>query len=929
MIPMIPMIPMIRAFLQRLKLLAWGPPASEVDEELSFHIEQSVACNMAAGMSADQARRRALVEFGGRARAREQCHQARPGWWLGSLARDFRFAARLLIKSPGYTATSVVTLTLAIGANTAIFGLIYALLLRNLPVDRPDQIAEIKLQLVSPASGPEPPSAELAGRIFDAVAAGQHVFSQMCAWRAVELSLRESAGTRPVYAAMLSGGCFKMLGLHPALGRLFTDADDQPGGGREGYPVVLAYDYWRTHLGADPAIVGRVLDFEGTKGVVVGVLRPGFESVNVGDRPRIYVASEMTSKEERHGFGGLYFVLARLKDGGSFAGAQAEISAVFNAWMIAEKHSFFTFSQGKLESAKQAHLLAVPGRTGMSYMRSAYERPLYLVEGMVGLSLIVACAYLAMLAATRGLSRRKELAVRIALGASRTRVAGQLCAESVLVALAGSLLGMLFAWAAGKAIVAMLNQGNSGAPLELHLAPDGIVLAFTLGLSVFTVLLFGVGPAWRATRLDPATDIKEAGLSQMPPKQGPLGRWLVPVQIGFSLVIVAMAALMGTTMSRLMAIDPGFRASGLFFVSADFRERAEAAAKATKSANKAEGNDADKRKIPTALYAALLERIRNAPGIEAASIAQSYQMSGGDLYIVSASSILPSGQVRKDDSLIDLSVSPGYFKTLGIPVLGGRDFSSGAHEGAPHVCILSRSAAEYFFPHQNAVGKMLTQKSAGKDTSIQVVGVVGDTLYNGLRDSAPRLIYLPYLSAAGWDPRVQIAVRASDRASGIAAVRAAFGELAPDVGLDEPVMMSDLVSGSVGRERLVAVLAGFFAVLTLTLTAIGIYGLMSYGVLRRRKEIGIRMALGASRASVARLVVDQAMWLVLPGLALGAIGIWAGTRLLGTLLFGVKPLDPWMSAASFALLLGCALAACAIPAWRASSVDPLESLRLD
>jgi predicted permease len=922
------MIPLIRAFILRLKLLVWGPPASEVDEEVSFHIEQSAARNRAAGMTGEQARRQALVEFGGRARAREQCHQARPGWWLGSLAKDFRFAARLLVKSPGYTVTSVVTLTLAIGANTAIFGLIDALLLRSLPVERADRIAEIKLQLVSPTTGPAAPSAELAGRIFDAVAAGQHVFSQMCAWRAAELNLRESAGTRPVHAAMLSGGCFKMLGLDPALGRLFTEADDRPGGGREGYPVVLAYDYWRTHLGADPAIVGRVLDFEGTKGVVVGVLRPGFESVNVGDRPWIYVASEMSGKEERHGFGGVYFVLARLKDEGSFAGAQAEIEALFNAWIVAEKPSLFTFSQGKLEKARQAHLVAVPGRTGLSYMRSAYERPLYLVEGMVGLSLVVACAYLAMLAATRGLSRRRELAVRIALGASRTRVAGQLCAESVLVALAGSLLGLLFAWAAGKAIMAMLNQGHYGAPLELHLAPDGIVLAFTLGLSVLTVLVFGVGPAWRATRLDPVTDIKEGGLSATPRRRGRLGMWLVPVQIGFSLVIVAMAALMRTTMSRLMAIDPGFRSSGLFFVSADFTERVEAAAKASGGANRAQGHDADKREIPTALYAALLERIRNAPGVEAASIAATYQMSGA-LYVLSASSILPSGQMRKDDSLMDLSVSPGYFKTLGIPLLGGRDFSSAVQQGAPQVCILSRSAAEYFFPHQNAVGKMLAQKSAGKDTSRQVVGVVGDTLYNGLRDAAPRLIYLPYLSGAGWDPRGQIAVRASDRASGLAAVPAAFGELAPDVPLGEPVMMSDLVSGSVGRERLMAVLAGFFAVLTLTLTAIGIYGLMSYGVRRRQKEIGIRIALGASRASVARLVVDEAMWLVLPGLALGAIGIWAGTRLLGALLFGVKPLDPWRSAASFALLLGCALAACAIPARRASSVDPLESLRLE
>jgi predicted permease len=914
---------MVTELLARLRLLISRRPQSEVDEELRFHIEQSVARNVAAGMPAEEARRMAMIELGGMERTRQQVHEARPGWWVGVIGNDFRFAARMLRKSPGYTVTAVLTLTLAIGANTAIFGLMYALLLRRLPVERPEQIVQIKLQLVSPTSGPAAPSEYMPGKVFDVVDSDQQVFSGMCAWSAAQMNLHEGGATHPVQGAMLTGGCFKMLGLQAALGRLFTEADDKPGGGAEGYRVVLAYDYWRTHLNADPGIVGRVLDFENKKGVVVGVLQPGFESVTVGDRPRMYFASEMGGKEERHGFGGFdHVVLARLNEGVRMSQAQAQIEPLFSTWLASEKPTFYTFSAGKFEKATGGQLIVVPGRTGFSYMRSVYTRPLYLIEGMVGLSLLVACAYLATLAATRGLARRRELAVRIALGASRMRVAGQLCAESVLVALTGSVLGTLFAWVAGKGIVAMLNRGGEGPQLELHLKPGGIVLGFTLGLSLLTMFLSGVIPAWRATRLDPAMDIKEGERSHSGQRQPRLGKWLVPVQIGFSLVIVAMAALMGSTMKRLLAIDPGFRTSGLMFMSADFSHRAGT------DKGPVGGPDSlpDAVNIPLPLYNALLERIRSAPGVESASISQSYQMSG-TLYMWSASSTLPSGEVRSDSSLIDLSVTPGYFATLGIRLLRGRDFAASDNPQAAPVCILSRSAAEFYFPNGNAVGGVLTMKVHGKDTPVRVVGVVGDTVYNGLRESTPRLIYLPYLAGMGWSAQSQFAVRATDTADAMNAMRAAFRDLAPDVPLDEPVRMSDLVSGSVGRERLVAVLAGFFAILTLTLTAIGLYGLLSYGVLRRRVEIGIRMALGASRGGVVRLVLVDAMRLVLPGVALGVVGIWAGTRLLGTLLYGVKPLDPWMCAGSVVLLLGCALAACALPARRAASVHPLESLR--
>jgi predicted permease len=910
---------MIRESLTRLRhLLGLSPHRShraDLDDELRFHLDQSVEQNIASGMSPEIAHRQALIQLGGVQRTREQCHRVRPGWWIGILANDLRYAARQLRKSPGYTVTAVLTLTLAIGANTAIFAMMYALLLRSLPVEHPEQMVQIKLQLTSPTTGPAAPGDYMPGKIFDAVAAQQHVFSGMCAWSQAALNLRDIGGTRPVNAAMLTGGCFEMLGLHAALGRLFTPADDQPGGEAEGYPVVLSYEYWRNHLGADPAVVGKVLDFEDNKGVVVGVLQTGFESVTVGDRPWMYVASEMGGKEERHGMGGFdHVVLARLKEGVTVSRAQAQIDSRFTAWIAAEKPTFFTFNVGKFETASQAHMVTVPGRTGFSYMREEYSRPLYLIEGMVSLSLLVACAYLATLASTRALARRRELALRIALGASRMRVAVQLCAESVLVALIGSGLGILFAWIAARALVLLLDPGHGGQPLELEATPGGAALLFTLGLSVLTVLLAGVGPAWRATRLDPATDIKEGEPSQTGRGHRRLGRWLVPVQIAFSLVIVAIAALMASTMNRLRAVDPGFRSSGLFFINADFSHHLGPAA------------TAGSPKIPTALYASLLERIRRAPGVDAASISQSYQMSGA-IYVNSAASTLPSGEMRKDNSLIDLSVTPDYFKTLRIPVLGGRDFSSGDKQGAPRVCILSQSAAQYFFPGGNAVGSMLTMQADHKDTPRQVVGVVGDTLYNGLRDAAPRLVYLPYLAGSGWSPNGYLAVRASDTAAGIAAVRSAFRELAPDVPLDEPVMMSALVAGSVGRERLVAVLASFFAFLTLTLTAIGLYGLLSYGVIRRRTEIGIRMALGASRAGVVRLILADSSRLVLPGIFLGAAGIWAATRLLDTLLYGVKPLDPWICMASVALLLFCASAACILPARRAASVHPLESLR--
>jgi predicted permease len=707
-----------------------------------------------------------------------------------------------------------------------------------------------------------------------------------------------------------------MLGLHATLGRLFTEADDKPGGGPEGYAVVLGYDYWHSRMGGDPGVLGRALDFQGKKGVIVGVLQPGFDSVEVGDKPWMYVASEIGDAGDRHGFGSFNrTLLGRLKDGASAVQAQAELDPVFNAAMKAAKFHYFTMTDdGKFSETDTAHLVAVPGRTGFSYLRQEFAEPLYLIEGLVGLSLLVACAYLATLAGTRSLARRRELAVRVALGASRQRLTAQLCWESLLLSGTGMALGLFFAWSISRALVKLLDRPGADR-LEMNTAPTGIVLVFALAVTGVTVLLAGVIPAWRASRVDPVREIKEGELTLNRRRPRRMGSWLAPVQVGLSLVIVVIAALMSTTLVRLLAKNPGFSTSGVTFTRADFMSGAKQPAK--------KGDDVRR---PASLYLALLQRIRSTPGVDSVSLTQMKPM-GGEIYFGQASVKLPSGETRQKD-ILEPTAAPDYFRTLGVPLLEGRDFTTDDKEGAPKVCILSRSAAQYFFPGQNAVGQMITMGTEEKDPKARVIGVVGDTLVMGFRDEPKPTVYKPFL-VSRQNQYLEFAVRSRNAAVGDAAVRRAFKEIAPDVPLFETVTMGQLVDGAVSRERMVALLAGFFAVLTLVLSAIGMYGLLNYSVIRRKREIGVRMALGASRRGVIRLVVREAMWMVVPGIALGAVGAWAASRFVRSMLFGVKPLDPWVLAASAGVLLATAVIACLLPARRAAAVHPMEALRME
>jgi len=892
----------------------WEWRKDDLREELESHLRIAVEERMTQGESYEEAKAAATREMGNPPLVADVT-RASWGWQsLERTAQDVRYALRQLRKSPGYTVTALITLTLAIGANTAVFGLMYALLLKSLPVERPDRIVTVGL-LIGPPAKDNPPSDGTSGKLYDTLAeTNPKTLSGLCAWsKFPPLNLRDQSGTRPAQVAQLTGGCFRMLGLHAALGRLFTEADDKLGGGPQGYAVVLAYDYWRSRMGGDPGVLGRALDFQGKKGVIVGVLQPGFESVNIGEKPWMYVASEIGS--ERHSAGLMAStLLGRLKDGASAAQAQAELDPIFTAAMKATKFHFYTMRNGQMSETDEAHLVVVPARTGLSYLRQDYVEPLYLIEGLVGLSLLVACAYLAMLAGTRALARRRELAVRVALGASRQRLTAQLCWESLLLAGAGMALGLLFAWGTSQTLVKMLDNPGTD-PLEISAAPTGMVLVFALAVTGVTVLLAGVIPAWRASRVDPSREIKEGELAFSGRRPRRMGSWLAPVQVGLSLVIVVIAALMSTTLVQLLKTNPGFSTSGVTLTRADFMSGV-AAVK--------EGEAAPRR--PESFYLTLLERIRNTPGVESASVTQMPPMNG-EFSITQASVLQPSGAMREKD-MMNPTVMPDYFRTLGVPLLQGRDFTTDDKEGAPKVCILSKSAAEYFFPGQNAVGQMVTMGTEAKDPKRRVIGVVGDTLFMGYRDEAHPTLYLPFLASRG-NQYLQFAVRSRSANVGDAAVKRAFKELAPDVPLYETLTMTQMVGSSVSRERMVALLAGFFAVLTLVLSAIGIYGLLNYSVIRRKREIGVRMALGASRRGVVRLVIREAMWMVLPGIALGGVGAWAISRFVRSLLFGVKPLDPWVLAASATVLLATAVVACLLPARRAAAVHPMEALRME
>ena len=884
----------------------------DLDEELQSHLRMAIADRIERGQSPEIARRAALKEMGNLPLIQDVTRQLWGWLWLEQIILDLLHALRQLRKTPGFTFITVITLTLAIGANTAIFSLTYAMLLQSLPVAQPDRLVQIEVNgRETVDAGEWKPTVTLSGGFFDAISEQQKVFSGMCAWSSRPLNLTTSDGTRPVDTAQLTGDCFRTLGIRPALGRLFTAEEDRPGGGPGGYPVVLSYAYWTAHMNADPSVLGKSLNFEGKPGVIVGVADPSFHGMEPGGAPSFYVPSEIGDHEERHQFGSFNrLIFGRLKDGVSPQHAAAQLDPAYNAWIDAHHPEWRTAANAFNSQYRQQQVIVEPARTGYTYLRKETRKPLLILQLLVALCLLIACAYLAMMFSARALSRRHELALRAALGASRVRIVRQLLSEGLIVAITGAAMGTLFAWGAGRVILSFLTAG--GQQLNFDLSPNTWVLLFTIAVCAVTVFLFGLGPALRASRVDPSTDMRNATKAGRQSIGGftsrrQLGAWIIPVQIAFSLVLVVTAVLLSGSLVRLLSQDRGFRTRATVFIVADFSRRAE------------------KKTDLAPLLNGILDRLNNAPGIQSASLAETHPLAGA-MYIYPLSSKLPSGELRRDDRLPALTVAPRYLETVGTPLISGREFNASDRKGSPRVCMLNRSAAQYFFPNGKALGGFLDASSEGRQ-QIQVVGITQDIKFLNLGEAAKHIVYLPYQQDTLFNYYIEFVMNASDTAMAAASLRNVFKDLAPDVSIADPITMQQMVDSSASLQRLLATLSNFFALLALLLTAIGVYGLLNYAVTSRKPEIGVRVALGATRGNILSLIFTHAARLVLPGLVLGVFGAAAMTRLLKSLLYETRPLDPGAFAISIAAFLVIVALACALPARRAASIDPMEALR--
>jgi len=901
------------------RILAALRRKSELQEELQSHLNLAIADRIAGGESPETARREALREFGNLpliADVTWEGWRERWGWLkLEHFAQDLKYALRQLRKSPGFAITAILTLALGIGANLAVFSLIYAIMLRSLPVPHPEQIVALQMR-----TDGVPLNTEQMTSMYNVIAARQKPLSGMCGLMWDGILLTGEGEAKQFSTANVTGDCFATLQLVPAAGRLLTPADDVEGGGPKGFATVLSYDYWHSHYHGDPKVIGSVLTVrnvfsEAKPLVVVGVLPEGFHGLIPGSSPSFYLPSYYEGKRNRDANGNIsMFIFGRLKPGVTREQAERQLQPAFAAWRESLPPDARDDAQTDIQTDMKHHDLGVyDARIGISQMGAEYGKALWFLQLLVGLVLVAGCDYLATLLSARISGRRQELALRVALGAGRGRIARQLLVETLLLIAAGAASGMLLGWAAAHLLLTYISKG--GDSMRLDLTPDLAMLGFALGIALLAALLTGLAPALRGSKADLIADLKTGkGVTGGRRSQGRLGAVMLPLQIAFSVVFVVLAGLLSASLVRALSQDNGFRMSGTLF------------AETTIPTARAEKGDETQVKARLALYRDLVDRLDHAPGIASASVAVVRPL-GGATY-TGAYKSLGDKDAASDQQIFMNWVAPRYFSTVGTHLLAGRDFSSADNQGAGKVCILSASAARRLFPNGSPIGRGLQdwyESAAHKTGPITVVGVVEDTRWNDLHNDMPRMIYLP-VEQDDWVPSLQILLRSNDTATATASLRRILREQA-GAQIVDLVTIRDVVNQSLGMPRLLATLANALAGLALLLSAVAIYGLLSYSVKQRTAEIAVRMALGASRERVVGMVLSQAAWLVLPGLALGVFAAVSLGRVFKSLLYHTSLVDPVVFCLGLGVLLSVAVAAAWLPAQKASSIDPMEALR--
>ncbi|MBW3628078.1 MAG: ABC transporter permease [Gemmatimonadetes bacterium] len=833
--------------------------------------------------------------------------------WLESLMTDVRYALRSLRGSPGFAVVAILSLGLAIGANTAIFSLIDAVMLRSLPVTRPEELVRVTTPARSGSLGEG--SDIFTNPLWEALRDHQDVFSDAFATADQRFDLGAGGQSRPVSGAWVSGGYFSTLGVGPAAGRLLAPADDY-----RGCPpvAVVGHDFWRIAYAGRPEVVGRTVSLNGQPFEIVGVAAAGFSGVQVGRATEVYVplctmpivqGGDDWLDERSTWF---LYVFGRRRPGTTTEDAGRRLAALAPAIFGA------TIPEDLPTEAKEDYrrttLTAVPAANGYSGV-SQYHDALVALMAAVGLVLLIGCANVANLLLARASSRRHEVAVRLAIGARPGRLVRQLLTESLLLSLLGAAVGLLLAGAATRLLMRYVAiRGQGGEPVWLDLSINGRVLAFTLLVATATAILFGLVPAWRSARGDPRAAMKanERSIVEGHSRFG-IGKALVVGQIALSLVLVVGAGLLLGTFRRLATLDPGFEPRGVLLVSVDMSNAG-----------------MPEEEIPR-VKREVLERLRATPGVESASASVFTPLSGGgwngDVHV---DGFTPSGP--RDAEVFFNGVTDGFFSTLGASLLAGREFDAGDVAESQPVAIVNEAFVRKFFHGTNPVGQRVTIKGLNVDAneSLQVVGVVRDTPYRSMRDKGEPLVFRP-LSQLGGPGRPSLELELRGRGAGSSLIRTvtgAVGEVNGSFSISYRTLEAQL-DASLARERLLATLSGLFGGLALLLAVVGLYGTMAYSVARRRNEIGIRIALGAARMRVMRLVLGEAGWLVGAGLLLGGAVALATTRWVAPFLFGLAPSDPTTWAISALALAAVSMTACAVPAWRAARLDANAVLRAE
>jgi predicted permease len=885
----------------------------ELNEELGSHIEFAIQDNLRRGMSDEDARRTALRQFGGLTQVKEIYRLRRGLPFFDTLGQDVRFAARQMMRAPGFAAVAILTLALGIGANTAVFTLTHALLLRTLPVRDPGELVRLSMDLS--ATETDGDNAPLNLPIIEAIRKQSHSLHDIFGWCVYDFPFKDGSVNGGIHGAIVSGNAFASLGVLPAAGRLLMPADDQAGGGPDGLAAVISHRIWVERYHADPSIVGRHITVTDHGATIVGVAPAGFEGVIVAEHPDIYLPLEFQAvlygQPAKHDGGRLWLqTFGRLNPGVSRAQAAAEMNTLFPSIL----QSTVPPALQHLPVIEQARFKMKPARTGWSRLRSQYTEPLLLLQLMVAAVLLICCANLSGLFLARATARRQEFAIRGTLGAGRGRLMRQLLAECLLLALPGALLGIGLAWMAGPWILHML--GNAEAESALSMRPNLAVLSVTVACAVLCALLFGMAPAWTASHTK-----MEAALRSSPPSTSSGGAGLrnffVPFQVALSLALVVVAGLLGTSVARLLTEDSGYRTDNVFFILTDFLRIPE------------------KGDALVTLYRRMAARMEQFPGVEQTSVASLSPLQGshwGDDF-VAAENALHTRPIEAMENVIGAH----YFAALGVPMVAGRDLQNSNSDRAS--CVVSQHAARLYFPRNSALGKTLRlivhHRRTGFDTfrDYQIVGIAQDTKYESLRETPPPIVYLPITadddgSTSGGSTLFFI-IHARSMTAANSAYLTALHEMAPSSPEIPPIEFSQAFGESVARERLLSVMSGFFALLALLLSGIGIYGLVAWNVTRRTAEIGLRTALGATRVRILELVMRQVISLLAAGVLVGAIAAFFAARSLRSYLFEIQPGNLAVFGISALVLVIIGLAAAILPARRAVSIDPMQALKAE